>query len=287
MSNIDTTTPTTIPVAPIVPSAEDFLKEITDLAGGLVTPKSGANYLLGYVYPQRIVKGNVSGVTIPTTDYETFRGGGGTTQKYSGPLLVDRNGNISREQYDLSQQGDANTILLDILNRDPLRYRAYTSLLQTRGYYGNAKPSTNRVDSIDRSAMSEFLNNVANANGVTYDVAFQILESKPQVTAAGTRAPSVRVTSDDDLKVVFRKASTDLLGYEVDDVTAQKFARSYRQMEIAEGRKQEAGGVYESAAAPSTVAEQQIRQQFGAEVKAVQAGNFAEVMDARIKQLGA
>lgn len=287
MSNIDTTTPTTIPVAPIVPSAEDFLKEITDLAGGAVTTKSGANYLLGYVYPQRIVKGNVSGVTIPTTDYETFRGGGGTTQKYSGPLLVDRNGNISREQYDLSQQGDANTILLDILNRDPLRYRAYTSLLQTRGYYGNAKPSTNRVDSIDRSAMSEFLNNVANANGVTYDVAFQILESKPQVTAAGTRAPSVRVTSDDDLKVVFRKASTDLLGYEVDDVTAQKFARSYRQMEIAEGRKQEAGGVYESAAAPSTVAEKQIRQQFGAEVKAVQAGNFAEVMDARIKQLGA
>jgi hypothetical protein len=101
------------------------------------------------------------------------------------------------------------------------------------------------------------------------------------------KAPSVRVTSADDLKVVFRKASTDLLGYEVDDATAQSFAQSYRQIEIAEGQKQSGGGVYEAAASPSTIAEQQILKQFQPEAQSFAAGNLASIMDARIKALGA
>ncbi|HBQ52156.1 MAG TPA: hypothetical protein DD711_04765, partial [Acidimicrobium sp.] len=169
----------------------------------------------------------------------------------------------------------------------PTQYKYYTNLLQTRGYYGNSKPSTNRVDSVDRSAMAEFLNNVANANGVTYKVALQILEGTPQVKGAGGKAPSVRVTSPDDLKVVFRKASTDLLGYEVDDAMAQKFVKTYQQMEIAEAQKQAAGGVFASAAKPSTVAEQQILQQFKPEAQSFATGNLAAIMDARIKALGA
>lgn len=280
-------TPTTV-----APAA---LPTLSDLEAQLLSQvqttgsKSGSNYLLGYAYPERIVKGNVSGVpqTEILKDSETFRGGGGTVQKYRGPLLVDKNGNIARNQYDLSPMGETNTILLQLLAENPVRYKTFTNLLQTRGYYGNTKPSTNRVDQNDRYAFSEFLNNVANANGVTWDVGEQILASTPQSLAAGTKAPSVRVTSDEDLKVVFRKASTDLLGYEVDDATAQKFARSYRQMEIAESQRQAAGGIFESAAAPSTVAEQQILRQFKPEAQSFAAGNLAEIMDARIKQLGA
>jgi hypothetical protein len=135
--------------------------------------------------------------------------------------------------------------------------------------------------------MAEFLNNVANANGVTYKTAFQILEGTPQVQSAGKKAPSVRVTSPDDLKVVFRKASTDLLGYEIDDATAQKFAKTYQQMEIAEAQKQAAGGVFTSAASPSTVAEQQILKQFQPEAQSFAAGNLASIMDQSIKALGA
>ncbi len=283
----DGTTTTTVPKTNF-PTLEQIQAQATATAQTSGTA-SGTNYLLGYAYPQRIVKGNVS--DIPSSalqnDIETFIGGGGTVQKYTGPLLVDLNGNIARKQYDLSPMGEANTILLGILAKDPIRYKTYTNLLQTRGYYGNSKPSTNRVDQVDRYAFSEFLNNVANANGVTYDVAFQILATKPQSLGAGTKAPSVRVTSDEDLKVVFRKASTDLLGYEVDDATAQKFAKSYRQMEIAEGQKQAAGGVYEAAAAPSTIAEQQILKQFKPEAQSFATGNLAQIMDARIKQLGA
>jgi hypothetical protein len=242
--------------------------------------------LSGYGYPSRIVKGSAQGIAVDPKDFETTSGGGGTRQTYRGPLLVNENGVITRPQYDLSPLTDSNTILLELI-RDPTQYKYYTNLLQTRGYYGNSKPSTNRVDSVDRSAMAEFLNNVANANGVTYKTAFQILEGSPQVQSSGSKAPSVRVTSPDDLKVVFRKASTDLLGYEIDDATAQKFALTYQQMEIAEAQKQAAGGVFTSAASPSTVAEQQILKQFQPEAQSFATGNLASIMDQSIKALGA
>jgi hypothetical protein len=253
---------------------------------GSAGQQSGANYLSGYGYPSRIVKGTKQGIAVDPKDFETTSGGGGTRQTYRGPLLVDENGIVTRPQYDLSPLTDANTILLELI-KDPNQYKYYTNLLQTRGYYGNSKPSTNRVESVDRSAMAEFLNNVANANGVTYKTAFQILEGTPQVQSSGKKAPSVRVTSPDDLKVVFRKASTDLLGYEIDDATAQKFAKTYQQMEIAEAQKQAAGGVFTSAASPSTVAEQQILKQFQPEAQSFAAANYAQIMDARIKELGA
>jgi hypothetical protein len=254
---------------------------------GSAGQQSGTNYLLGYEFPSRIVKGSKEGIAVDPKDFETAGGGGaGRRTVYRGPLLVDENGIVTRAQYDLSPLTDANTILLELI-KDPTQYKYYTNLLQTRGFYGNSKPSTNRVDSVDRSAMAEFLNNFANANGVTYKTAFQILEGTPQVQSSGKKAPSVRVTSPDDLKVVFRKASTDLLGYEIDDATAQKFAKTYQQMEIAEAQKQAAGGVFTSAASPSTVAEQQILQQFKPEAQSFAAANYAQIMDARIKELGA
>ena len=252
---------------------------------GSAGQQGGANYLSGYGYPSRIYKNTAQGIVVDSKDLETFTGGGGTRTVYRGPLLVE-DGIVTRPQYDLSPLTDANTILLELI-KNPTQYKYYTNLLQTRGFYGNSKPSTNRVDSVDRSAMAEFLNNVANANGVTYKTAFQILEGTPQLQSSGKKAPSVRVTSPDDLKVVFRKASTDLLGYEIDDATAQKFAKTYQQMEIAEAQKQAAGGVFTSAASPSTVAEQQILQQFQPEAQSFATGNLASIMDQSIKALGA
>ena len=255
---------------------------------GSASQQSGTNYLSGYGYPSRIIKGPpAEGVVVDPKDFQTTGGGGaGGRTVYKGELLVDENGIVRRPQYDLNPLTDSNTILLELI-KNPTQYKYYTNLLQTRGYYGNSKPSTNRVDSVDRSAMAEFLNNVANANGVTYKTAFQILEGTPQLQGSGNKAPSVRVTSPDDLKVVFRKASTDLLGYEIDDATAQKFANTYQQMQITEAQKQAAGGVFTSAASPSTVAEQQILKQFAPEAQSFAAGNYAEIMDQSIKALGA
>lgn len=175
---------------------------------------------------------------------------------------------------------DANVILNSL---DPKSRATILSGLATKisGY----EPGTGYEDK-DKKAFADLLE-YANVAGLPYAEAYRDFMQRVPNSSYVKKAPSVRVTSADDLKAVFRKASTDLLGYEVDDATAQSFAQSYRQMEVAEGRKQAAGGVYEAAAAPSTVAEQQILQQFKPEAQSFAAGNYAQIMDARIKELGA
>lgn len=127
----------------------------------------------------------------------------------------------------------------------------------------------------------------ANLAGKPYFQAYNEFMQRVPNSSYVKKAPSIRVTSTDDLKVVFRKASTDLLGYEVDDAMAAKFAKTYQQMEIAEAQKQAAGGVFTSAAQPSTVAEKQILQQFKPEAQSFATGNLAAIMDQSIKALGA
>jgi len=83
-----------------------------------------------------------------------------------------------------------------------------------------------------------------------------------------------------------RKSSRELLGYEIDDMTASRIAGGFRQMEIAEGQRQAAGGVYEAATDPSVFAEQKILQQFAPEAQSFAAGNYAQIMDESIKRLG-
>ena len=106
-------------------------------------------------------------------------------------------------------------------------------------------------------------------------------------SSGGKKAPSVRVTSPDDLNVVFRKTAQELLGYELPPEVSQKFGAAYNQLEIQEGQRQAAGGVYQAAAAPTTIAEQQILKQFKPEAQSFAAANYAQIMDESIKALGA
>ena len=174
---------------------------------------------------------------------------------------------------------DANVILNSL---DPKSRATILGGLATKisGY----EPGTGYEDK-DKKAFADLLE-YANVAGLPYAEAYRDFMQRVPNSSYVKKAPAVRVTSPDDLKVVFRKASTDLLGYEIDDATAQKFAQSYRQMEVAEGRKQAAGGVFTSAAAPSTVAEQQILKQFKPEAQSFAAGNYAQIMDESIKRLG-
>jgi len=177
---------------------------------------------------------------------------------------------------------DANVILNAL---SPDNRKQILTGLATRGAYGSQQPG-NGFEEKDKNAFADLLE-YANIVGLPYAEAYRDFMQRVPASTTTKKAPSVRLTSPDDLKVVFRKASQDLLGYELDDATAQRFAKSYQQMEMVEGQRQAAGGAYVSAAAPSTVAERQIRKQFGAEVQAVQAGDYAAIMDRRIKELGA
>ena len=127
----------------------------------------------------------------------------------------------------------------------------------------------------------------ANLTGKPYFEAYNEFMQRVPNSSYVKKAPSIRVTSTDDVKTVVRRSSKEVLGYEIDDMTAGRIAAGYRQMEIAEGQRQSAGGVYEAATDPSVFAEQQILQQFKPEAQSFAAGNYAQIMDARIKELGA
>lgn len=192
--------------------------------------------------------------------------------------IIDAKGNEFEVFY--SPTLDANVILNSL---DPKNRAIILNGLATKisGY----EPGTGYEDK-DKKAFADLLE-YANVSGLPYAEAYRDFMQRVPNSSYVKKAPSIRVTSADDLKAVFRKASTDLLGYEIDDTTAQNFAQSYRQIEIAEGQKQSGGGVYEAAASPSTIAEQQILQQFKPEAQSFAAGNYAQIMDARIKELGA
>lgn len=207
---------------------------------------------------------------------QNFLPGSGKLPK---PVKDPKTGAISYTYYDLNL--DANVIYQSM--SPEVRKTVFTGLAQ-KGLYGSSSP--NRNPDTDKRVLSDLLL-YANIAGLEWQKAYEDYVKNVPNSSGGKKAPSVRVTSPDDLKVVFRKASTDLLGYEVDDATAKRFAQSYRQLEITEGQRQAAGGVFESAAAPSTVAEQQILKQFKPEAQSFAAGNLASIMDQSIKALGA
>ncbi len=216
--------------------------------------------------------------------------GGGSSASFTTGLPADFVGPFPYLQKD-SKTGKITSRFYDIRNDPRVLLNNLSEIDRNKILKGLATkisgydPGTGFEDK-DYSAFGDLLV-YANLTGKPYFQAYNEFMQRVPNSSYAKKAPSVRVTSADDLKVVFRKASTDLLGYEVDDATAQSFAQSYRQMEIAEGQRQAAGGVYESTAAPSTVAEQQILKQFKPEAQSFAAGNYAQIMDARIKELGA
>ena len=188
-----------------------------------------------------------------------------------------KTGAISYTYYDLNL--DSNVIYQTM--SPELRKKVFDGLARKDG-----SSSSNRNSDKEKSLLSDLLL-YANIAGLPWDKAYEDYMKNVPDSTGSKKAPSVRVTSKDDLDVVFRKTAQELLGYELPPEVAKRFGKAYNQLEISEGQQAAAGGVYQAAAAPGTVAEQQIRQQFGGEVTAVQAGDFAQIMSQRIKELGA
>lgn len=254
------------------------LQAIIDNAGG--NGSSGNTQLPGYLYPSRNITGVAKGMEAAVAA-DTVQSGTPTGVKksfYKGSGLVDANGIVARGEYSPSQ--DTYPILLEIA-KNPVALAAYNSMLKSHGFYGNSKPSALGYGPTDRGASDEFLM-FANSKGRTWDVAFSMLSSMPPTQASGgTGGARVRVTNPADVISTFKKATSDLLGHELDDAENAKFAKLYRQMEM------KGASTAEGAPSVSTVAENQIQKQFGAEAQSFKAGGMAQIMDGMIKGLGA
>lgn len=161
-----------------------------------------------------------------------------------------------------------------------------TNLLYAKGFYRGSKPTGNRMDfNVDIPAVGRALQ-LANETGRTIDVILHHIQYNMATIHGITKAPSVKLTSSDDLKNTFNKTAEDLLGYQPEDAIAQKFVKSYHQMEKIEGRQKSAGGTYVEAPTPSIAAKKQILRQFAPEAKNFAASRLAQIMDETIKGLG-
>ena len=268
---------------PVDPNTSTF--PAADAPSALGGSSSGA-LLPGTQLPQRQVKGvtmdnfvpnasdvidnsapDVSGVTSAQQ-----RGRVQTTSfGYVGQNLVDKNGVMTRGQYDAS-----NEAYNELAKMNPTDRAGFLNSLAARGLYGTSKPSSTGFDTKDFSAMSEFLR-FANSQGVTADVAYS--QFLTQFKGTGTGAKRVRTTAKEDIRSVFRDSTRRLLGRDVSNDEIEKFVKSYEGKEITEGT----GGV--KAPTIANAAEAQVQQQFGEEAMGVGMSSILDVLDQSIKGL--
>jgi hypothetical protein len=189
-----------------------------------------------------------------------------------------KTGKITSRFYDIRNDP---RVLLNSLNETE-RKKILTGLATKISGYD---PGTGFEDK-DYSAFGDLLT-YANLTGKPYFQAYNEFMQRVPNSSYVKKAPSIRVTSTDDVKTLVRRSSRELLGYEIDDMTANRIAGGFRQMEIVEGQRQAAGGVYEAATDPSVFAEQKILEQFAPQAQSFAAGNLASIMDQSIKALGA
>jgi len=247
------------------------MTEIPDpLKNNTVTPKPN---------PAKAIQGDVPSNTATSTS-TTYAGvpQGFVPQSGQKPKAVKGpNGTVTYTYY--NPDLDANVILQSM---DPIKRKNILNSLAKKD--PNYKPGNGRsAADINKFGDVLLFGNVA---GKPWEQAFsEYLKVVPDATSS-KKAPSIRITSPDDLKVVFNKTAESLLGRKIDSGLADHFVKTYNQMEVASGMKQDAGGTYTAEAAPGTIAEKQIKNQFGQEAQAFKASGFASIMDNMIKQLG-
>ena len=185
---------------------------------------------------------------------------------------------------------DLDTAPRYLLNKmTPSKRYDILKILFDRNQYSGAKMG-NGIEGVDVAAFTEFLS-YANSLNMTYDRALAVYKSQfppktSTIAGSGTRAPK-QVSSPDDLKAVFKKASMDLLGRTVDDNVANQFVQSFQNQQIATQTKMatQSGGVVTQTPDAGVSAEKMIGSQFGEEVRVQNAANFGNIMDEMIKGL--
>lgn len=194
--------------------------------------------------------------------------------------IYDKNGKEVGQTY-YNPTLDANVILQQT---DSKKMQIVLEGLAARGAYG----ASGKVDGIltdkSRAAFADLLV-YANVAGLPWDLAYQEYIKQVPPSTVGGKAPSIRVTSKDDVLVAVKKVAQDLLGVELSPEDEAPIVEAFRQREIRQGKLAAAGGVYEDAPSAAVFAEQQIRKTRGQEVQVQTMANLAEIMDGVIKGL--
>lgn len=241
--------------------------EVNDNPPPLIPSTGSSNALLpGVRLRPRKVTSVAEGVTVAKTEY--------TPQGYTGQNLVNKDGVLVRGQY---SEDEAFSEIARF--GTPAERSAVLNRLAALGLYGNSKPSSTGTMSRDISAVKNAML-YANAEGVTLDVALNLMAADPNIKAKVAGGARVRTTAKQDLRQVFKQAAGSVLGRQLSDAEVEKFVRSYNAMEVSEAM----GG----AAVPTaqTAALEAVEASNPEEAGAMKMLGYADVIDQLMKGLG-
>jgi hypothetical protein len=208
--------------------------------------------------------------TAESTSARVRESGSTITFGYTGNSLVDKNGAISRPQYDPNTEAYSYIAKMDTGER-----LSFLNKLYSRGLYNGSKPSTTGFASKDIGAVQDFML-YANSKRSTGDVALSILLAEVGSVGGGT---AIRTTAKADIRSIFKDATRRMLGRDVPPGVIERFVKAYEGQEIVEAK----GGV--KAPSLQVAAEAQVEQQFGGEAKAIGMASLMDLMDKKIKGL--
>lgn len=182
---------------------------LAQAAGGMAT---GVEEGFGkeFPYPVRPIQG-VAPELSAIAQLDIRRGATPDRLAYGGHLLVNEKGLVSRQPYD--PEKDARRELFAL--KDDVQRASILSLLHSRGFYGDSKPSQGALSGVrfeyeDLNAMASLLY-VANSKGSTWQPIIAQVAAMPSVAVGGVGS-RVRVTSSEDLGVYLREESFRQLG---------------------------------------------------------------------------
>jgi len=217
--------------------------------------------------------GNVLGGT-------NFIGKYATSAQVSSNKLIDKNGELSREQYNPSKDAEVELAQMKQIDR-----MALLNSLYTRGFFPNKTgPSVTGRDSGSVYAMEQFLAAV-NPTGYTWDVAKPIVFSQfgaiQGAPGTGGAANKYTVSSDDDIINIANKVAEQTIGRRLSSTEVNKIVNKVQARERTAGQSR--ATETEQAASPQTIAQNQIEQQYGQEASMMRFGQLGASLDALLK----
>lgn len=182
----------------------------------------------------------------------------------------------SREVYDITKE--TNTIL-SVMN--PVKRTQILMGLKGKGIgYSSRQNVGNGFSDADRGAFRELLLQ-SNVYMRPWDETWSLLMSNTSDQIGSGSAKPIQVSAAQDLYNVVQSTAQTVLGRNISDEEAANISKIIQQAQVS-SQKGQAGmvaGTVEQMAAPSTLAQQQIEQQYGAESSELQYMNYAGLLN--------
>lgn len=196
--------------------------------------------------------------------------------------LINAKGELARDQYNPDDS------YLELRKMSLSSRRSLLNELFKRGFYPNDRgPSETGLDSGSQAAMEQFLG-LVNDKGYTWDVAkplvFSEYEPVKGLPGTGGRAPRpYQVSSPDDITLVANRVAEEVIGRRLTKGQAEKIIKMVQSEERKAGLSEAVEQV--QAAAPQTIAQQQIEQGFSQEAQMMRMASAGRIMEEAMRNL--